>query len=393
LEDARSAGASEADIDLLRAYENEVSKLAAHDTEFAFAYPDHEIIGQQGCGDLTMNLWNVAYLNSPFALAEGGAELIHLHEEPISERTYSCLVKWLPERGPARMPYSELSIEDVRFNAHASDKNSMAFTFTGADWAARGDAIDFAVYGQQIVRAGEPTGVSRIAHEFSDLRHIVQMPNLNPRDPFDGETSGYPRSYFASKQYADVWFGEAQLIDDRNYQRLACLGPIFLSRLYRGLSVPVDQLRGAMARANYTEVTAPRKDLDEGEYRFVPEDDTLVEIHFKRNTYGWSMLGLNQARDKLIALACAGRPGGIAGKDGYTLAQAADKLIEAGAHDGLLIDEGADVFQLAALDPGPATPALAEMVPLLRNRLRATFIFARPKSPTPAGSGSARTPR
>lgn len=375
------AGRASSDvITLLQDYLDEVPAIPAHDREFINVYSDYEIIGQQGCGDLTMNLWYVAYINSP--LARPSPALIHLFEEPVESRTYSCLVKWLSERDPNKVPRYELTIEDVRFTTLAKQPNDMVFTWDGNHWAPRGDDIEFAVYGKQVIRDGQVVNLSRITHEFSDLRHLVQMPNINPDTPLFNGDPGRPRFYFGRMQHADVWFGEAQLLDDTNLQRAACAGPIFLSRLYRGMGASVEQIRGAMQIAGYREVTNPRQPLGVGEYRFVPEDDTLVEVYLKRNTYGWTMIGLSRENDKILCLACEGVPG----VTGHILENAANKLICAGAYNGLLIDEGADVFQMALLGlSGPKAkvagggPDLDITVPLKRTRLRATFIFARRK--------------
>lgn len=63
------------------------------------------------------------------------------------------------------------------------------------------------------------------------------------------------------------------------------------------------------------------------------------------------------------------------------------ELLNAGAHNALLMDEGADVFQEALLGlGGPKAkiagggPDLDITVPLKRTRLRATVIFARRKT-------------
>jgi len=87
----------------------ELETIRTHDAVFLEKYPGYEIIGQQGCGDLTMNLWNVAYINND--LGQSPPELVCLQQEPIENRTYSCLVKWkASECGIVR-----LTIEEVRF--------------------------------------------------------------------------------------------------------------------------------------------------------------------------------------------------------------------------------------------------------------------------------------
>jgi hypothetical protein len=190
--------------------------------------------------------------------------------------------------------------------------------------------------------------------------------------------------YFGRVTQDDIWFGEAQLLNDVNLQRAAMTGPVFFSRLYEGLGASVEQVRGALRLAQYTEVSDPRSELLEGEFRFVPEDDTRVEVYLRRNTYGWTMIDLNKTNDKILALACEGNP---ATRTGHVLEDTASKLLQARAHHALLIDEGADVFQSALLGHNlpkakvaGGGPELDITVPLKRTRLRATFIFARKRT-------------
>jgi hypothetical protein len=241
--------------------------------------------------------------------------------EALASRTYSCLVKWRPKDGKR----TEVTIEEVRFFVNASITNEMVWVERGGQWVKCGDDIDFAVSNQQITHDGKIIEVSRLTHQFSDLRHLLQMPNLKPNHSLPlvddagrqlvNNTSqprqldgGRPRFYFGCVTQDDIWFGEAQLINDVNLQRAAMTGPIFLSRLYEGLGASVEQVKGAMQLARYTEVTDSRKELDKGEFRFVPEDDTQVEVYLRRNTYGWTMIGLNETNDKTLCLACEGNP-------------------------------------------------------------------------------------
>ncbi len=261
----------------------------------------------------------------------------------------------------------------------------MVFAQDSGEWC--GHKIEFAVYGKQVIREGEILNISRITHEFSDLRHLFWMPNLNPDSELFKNDPGRPRSYFRNPQYENIWLGEAQLLEHRNEQRQAYFGPVFLSLAESNASE--DQVRGALKREGYKEEIKPRKSLKEGEFRFVPENSELVEVFFKHNTYAWSMIGLNKENNRIICLACDGIPGG----DGYILNEAAEKLREVGVYNALVMDEGFDVFQMAELGIGylrkqkVATgneldvlvprQKIGSNCPLNRTRLRATFIFAK----------------
>ncbi len=391
-------------------YRNELNDIDAHDEVFITDHEGYEIIGQQGCGDLTMNLWNVAYINPPESSNKSdgyGRVLIHLFEEPLDKRTYSCLVKWKGVQGK----YPRITIEDVRFNQYASEPNEAVFTKVKKEdgsWTSSGDAIDFAVYGKQVIRDGNIVKINRITGEFSDLRHLFLMPNLNPKiengkKKLHRDDLGRPRFYFGKEQNDNVWFGEAQLLDNPNDQRAACCGPILLSRLYRGMGASVEQIRGAMFWEDYNEIHDNREPLKEGQYRFVPDDDSQVEVYFRRNTYRWTIIGLPKDGRKIFCFACEGEPDGKT-ETGFRLEDAAEELKEIGVHNALLIDEGYDVFQIALLKSGEQPKIktcnsndLDILVPssgvevdsmnpyqnvLKRNRLRATLIFAKKKDRT-----------
>jgi hypothetical protein len=374
---------------VLSAFVIENAKLEAHDRHFVLNYPDHEVIGQQGCGDLTMNLWSVAYLHSALTPA-GKPVMLYLHAEPVAGRTYPCLVKWLPVGNkPPRV-----TIEDMQFSPHATSTQELAWVLEGGTPRPVGDQIEFAVSGKPVIRHGKPVNLSRRTRQFRDLRHLLNLTNLNPKGKIPGspDDTPPPRAFFARPQYNDVWFGEAQLLDDENLQRGAMAGPVVLSRLYAGLSVTIDHLRAALVDAGYIELTSPVKDLDPGEFRFVPGDDTLVEIYLRKATYAWNVMGLDAKQATIHAFACECR-WGAAGR-GYQLGTLAELMLERfGTHDALLFDEGQDVFQKSAVngafpkapvfsDPalGPIRAPLDIIIPLIRKRLRACFLFARPRA-------------
>jgi len=60
---------------------------------------DWLIIGAQGCGDLTMNPWHLAYLGPNYYIKSLQNQLCGMflpggYQEPINQRIYRCLVKW-----------------------------------------------------------------------------------------------------------------------------------------------------------------------------------------------------------------------------------------------------------------------------------------------------------
>jgi hypothetical protein len=384
LDNARRGRSTEADIQVLEQTIEELKTIAAHDQKFLEAYPELEILGFQGCGDLTMNEWNVAYINN--ALAETQSTLIYLPQELLEERIYTCLIKWKADQNRP----SRLTIQEVRFNRRCSVRvpNELIWVQYNQTWIPVGDLIDFAVSNQQVIRDGEIVPVVTTCYQFGDLRHLLHMPNLNPQGPlYQGEpqrspNNHRPRQYFNKDQYGDIWLGEETFLRDetQNLLRTALSSPVFLD-------FPPDAnemiLRSALEREEYEEVSNALQPLSPGKWRFVSRGPqvTILEIFFKRNNYGWTMIGLSQDNRRIYCLSCRGNPGktdkvGKSGQ-GYILEDAARFLLNQGVYNALLMDEGKDVFQAVREADGSFT----DMVPRDRKRLRATFIFAHPAQP------------
>jgi len=360
-----------AEIQIINQTKQELQAIRAHDTFFQEAYPGYEIIGQQGCGDLTMNEWNVAFINND--LGEDRPTLISLHEEQLRYRTYSCLVKWKASESGR----GQVTIEDLRFNRKemTQDPNNFVRVRFGNEWLPRGDLIEFAVSNQQVIRDGKIVPIVTTCHQFSDLRHVLSLPNLNPigqlyiGEPLRSKGGYRPRDYFGKEQWGDIWLGEADFLQDVNLVRAALAGPIFL-KFPPGATE--ERLRGAMTLSGYIEVINDLEPLSPGDWRFIERSpfEKVLEVYFRRNTYGWTIIGLSSDNRRLICLACTGQ----AGRTGYTLEDAAHFILQAGARNALLMDEGYDVFQRVRWDT-----ELTDMVPLNRRRLRSVFFFVRPR--------------
>lgn len=355
------------DISAIQQAKDELNNIAAHDKVFLRKYRGHKIIGLQGCGDLTMNLWNVAYVNN--RLAQKPPVLLCLPKEDLELRTYSCLVKWKPiNNRPPRITIEEVQFE--RWN-NKTKANPMVWLRYGDKWLPRGDSVEFAISNQQVIRNGKIVPVVTTCHQFSDIRHLIKMPNINPkRQLYPGEPLN--RHYFGNPKEGDIWFGEKAFLEDesRNLLRAALTSPVVLEFTP---GADKQRLRGALEQAGYQEVYDPLEPLTRGRWRFVPRSThvNVVEIFFKRNTYGWTMVGLSQDATRLLCLACTGK----AGETGYVLEEAAEILLRAGAWNALLIDEGGDVFQKMCDVDG----RLVDMVKSERRRLRAVFVMAKPK--------------
>lgn len=371
------------------------SQTHCHD-EIALRKQRGEIELMQGCGDLTMNEWNVAFVDE-----EGEWTLLHPPDEPLHDRKYTCLIKWSCQRNNPQLreiadrhgirivhPYQ---IATVQFHGPAStQQGKRPNRHVLLHGQPIGHLIEFAVCGRRVCRGGHVTKLANIVREFSDARHVFKMPNLNPdldvdeaRDLGIEEYRSRPRNLYNESTRNDVWLGETALIQGDRNLRVAALGHSIQLNL-RELGAPrewIDLVLKRDARRGYTEVEADADITKAGQWRWVPEGrETWLEIFFLRNQYPCSMIGV-QAEDEgpertqkrgivdteyLFFLA----HGHKYDRNGCTIRQASQFLLSRGAWDALVFDEGQDVFQLVR-DPG--TGKLNAPVPLNRPQLRCVF--------------------
>ncbi len=389
----------------------EINKLVQElkDTQDYWSYfKEHygekkKIVGLQSFGDLTMNLWNVAFVNLPENSKEAAKvpKLIFLGDEPINDRIYTCLVKWR-KGSQGKRP---VSIESLRFSRYVYDENpkNPKVVMMAESEDAIADQIEFAASGQLLIRNGELIKPQEIVHQFSDIRHLLALPNLNPNGPLYKKDKNIldkmkrPRFYFGYERYDDVWFGESQLIADRNLRRAALTGAIELSRLYPGANE--EQIKAALrfqtikeghkfrAQSFYEEGQNPPHPLGPSQWRFVMEDRSLVVVRLRPNIYPCSILGVTNAGD----VVCFTWRGNYTTPPGYTILHddvtikgervisAARELLNrsSGLTDAILLDEGNDVRH-EVFDPDPDVNGWRELVIDEKNRdqVRAIFLFS-----------------
>ena len=338
-------------------------QLPSHADIFKQDYPDYKIVGIQGAGDLTMNEYNVAFLNSK--QTSNNDTLIYLPQEPLTHRKYTCLVKWKYLNNGNKMTIEE-NITFTSFPVPKVMQNNEDIT----------NNIEFAIFGQQVIKNGQLVDFINIIEQFCDIRHAVNLPNLNPREnPEDPKTylvelkphttPGiepkiadmfylFPRFFFGGIRTYDVWLGEAQLLADLNLRRSAIKIPILLNILHEGLGAPRPLVEAVMKRFGYIKKDDTDNIKEKLEWRFLPSDPTKsgdwIEIFLKAGGYPCSMVGIKNGPN--------GEPNSVffaAYRCGYGLKDieknkpihtVADEFRQiTGVDNVLLFDEGGDVFQ------------------------------------------------
>jgi hypothetical protein len=103
-------------------------------------------------------------------------------DDPCDHPSYSCLTEWRDGR---------LSIEDIRFDL-AGDRIRLA-----ADERDVSDEVEWATFGQQVLRNGNIARIDEIADRFYDIRHVFAFDQHRP----EGEAlrrsiyEGYPAAF------------------------------------------------------------------------------------------------------------------------------------------------------------------------------------------------------
>lgn len=262
--------------------------------EFSKRYKDYEIVGMQGCGNLTMNLWFIAYLNSRFT--SGKKRFIYLHDEKSAGKRYSCLVKW-----KTKLP--SYTIEDVKFDI---DVQRVRLVENDSNIT---NQIEFALFGQKLVENGELVDFGTIATQFADIRHLYKLPQINPPVEFDSNQvlqSKRPRMIFMQPRDHDVWFGERQMTRPEYIDLLihALTEPVLLDRNFDGMGALWDLIEATFAGDGYRKILDPTiTPRARGEWRIY--SDQMVQIFLQRNVYAYTMLGIN-VEGNIIALLQAG---------------------------------------------------------------------------------------
>jgi len=331
-----------------------LDKTPDYHSAFIDSYPGRTIVGMQGCGNLSMNEWYVAYICSEFT--GNKSTFIALPEDRLDRvppRVYTCLVKY----------------KDLRVHIEPLVFNFLTNRITAIGGKDVTDQIEFAVYGTQVLRNGELVHFSNIVEQIADVRHLFKLPNLNPTSETTSDPQHRPRRFFGEKQYDDVWLGEAELLKNLALRRAALAEPVLINRQFDHMGADPDFVREVLTQQGYHEDTQGNRMLrySDGIWRFREETDELIEVKLHRNVYAYSLIGLDNDGN-LLALAV----GGLAGRRGQTLEAATQNIKSYGATNALLIDQGDDVFQYAVSENNE----YKARVKLLRPQLRSVFVWA-----------------
>ncbi|NCS29197.1 MAG: hypothetical protein GPJ18_11730 [Microcystis aeruginosa F13-15] len=311
---------------------------------------DWLIIGAQGCGDLTMNPWHLAYLGPNYYINSLQNQLCGMflpggYQEPINQRIYRCLVKWCDAMATHlghRYEFLDLKFMAGGANIIQINDPKVARKYDAflrplpgynPDLQNIAPFLEFALAGKTIIQQGDVVPLFTAIDRFQDVRHIFCLPYQIP-------CAGNFRRQGIDK----INLGEYQLYGDLNARRAALNGPIIVETQLNPLggflqiNLGDPAVADELTRNNFKQVNfSPRR---AGEYFPYPGGDT-VEIYFPKSIYPFGILGMSG--QKIICFASSG----LSGRIGNTL-EGITLIMSDGfsAEEAMVLDEGFDVFQM-----------------------------------------------
>lgn len=300
-----------------------------------------QIVGAQGCGDLTMNPWHLAVIKDK--LVDNIPQFPHLglqydrdFMEPYVDRDYFCLVK---HKG------GETAFKVIRFAQNNDNLDDPVAYIDGK--SVDPNSIELLFSGKPIVQNDIILPLYTVIDKYQDIRHIFATPRIMFKEP----------KAVKGKSVRFISFGEHYLFDSDpvtalNRRRQA---------LTSSLMIPISEIPGLPTidkqaelfkdikkqwlEDDNIEVFSPPR--EPGQYRFVKREDRVeyIDIYFRRNVFPFSAIGIKRRKDKciLVCLASHGKQFMI----GDTVETMAEKMYHyGGCSDAMIMDEGFDVFQM-----------------------------------------------
>lgn len=307
-----------------------------------------QIIGAQGCGDLTMNPWHIAYLGRSSYIdalhnTVCGILINDEYTEPIEKRVYRCLVKWNEDAvKQIGRQYEFLDLRFINLNpivilinapelAQEYENCLKGLPDYNEDLKNISPFLEFALAGKEIIQKGHQVPLVTAIDKFQDVRHIFKLPHqVRCSGNFRGQT------------IQQINLGEYQLYGDLNARRAALNGPIIietdLNQAGGFFRINLDELQEDLNHKNFKLVSESPSRV--GDY-YLHSDDKIVEIYFPKNVYPFGILGMHN--NEIICLSSSG----LSGRIGNTLEGITRIMIDGfNSEEAIVLDEGFDVFQL-----------------------------------------------
>ena len=259
-----------------------------------------KIVGAQGFGDLTMNLWHLAILNDK-----------RISKNPIFARLDVNLdpdfrEEWCRNKYTALIvnKNGSVSCNEVTF-VQGKTNDQLPIVYFDDKSRDMKDQIKLLLIGKPIVRNNKILPLQTTVNMFQDIRHIFacircDLPYV--AKIYDRETSS-------------IVFGEKDLFNEINKRRQALKSAIQIDlQLTPAVRIESSTLQKALKKDGYlvAEGSTPERP---GQYKILQNThggDEKIDIYFKRNFYPFSAIGLKQRitkdqNDIIVGLCSTGQ--------------------------------------------------------------------------------------
>lgn len=305
----------------------QVWTIDQHISEYLKSHTNEQILGWVGNGNLLSNPHFVAYVEGQ--LLSLGSEIQY-----FSSRSYTSLVVRKPG-------HKRVSIEPVTYRLSAGSSqilNALGDDITGE--------VEYATFGQQIVRQGQPIGrveLKRMAsdQQFYDLRHLFlfgRMPAGDKRWLDAGLGAFWDNGVLNIESVKAALEGNPVLVDVRQFNETAVLA--------------------AMAAKGYDKVDEPN---ERGQFSLRDRKLTMILLD---GLYPHNMIGV---RNDGVVMSVVLR--GLSNRLGVSIMGAAEVMASLGAQDAVILDNGGDVMM--SFDGEQVLGSADEK----RNQLRSFLLF------------------
>lgn len=300
---------------------------------------DWNIVGAQGFGDLTMNLWHLAIINK---------DQLHQNQKTFArlefKKDQKFVEDWTSNQYVALVVHKDglIKFHDVTFVQR--NRGLPIICFDGND-ADMGKDIRLLLVAKPIVRNNIVLPLQTTINMFQDIRHIFAC----VRCPLQQMTKIH------GKDTESIIFGEKDLYNDINKRRQALSSALQINlEVSPGVNIEPKMLTAVLKKEGYSIAEGLTPDRP-GLFKMLTEttgNDEKVDIFFKRNYYPFSAIGVKHSIDgnptnTIVCLCSTGQQFRI----GDTVEGIAHKMAEYGnCSDALIMDEGFDVFQMANID-------------------------------------------
>lgn len=298
-------------------------------------------------GNIGWNDWFIGGIKQ----SDGKIQLYWPRGENVEDRVYNCIVGF--QNGAVDI----LDLKIIKGQTPGLVEKVLKITENGEEDIT--EQISWFTFGQKILDGGEMSLLS-VAHQFSDLRHLINFPRIR-KEQFGGTTK--VRLDFGIREMLDEI--KANGVDNSITQNMliwkalhgetVTLSTDSLNKFLKdvkGRDLTIDEIKDALEKGGYKEAKNPEA-LQPGEFYVISAQE--VKINFKPAPYPHIAIGEKENGEVIFAFF-----EGASGRRGPTVKEVAEYMKNKGAESALLLCNGGDVALRMNNRPAVPSPANRE---------------------------------